>query len=60
MDLDAEEIGNSIVFLASKKVSGINGEILFFVDGGIDALMNTMTLWNSLTAPRSWTPWLTS
>ena len=38
--LDAEEIANSIVFLASKKASGINGVVLF-VDGGIDALMRS-------------------
>ena len=38
--LDAEEIANGIVFLVSKKASGINGEVLF-VDGGIDALMHS-------------------
>lgn len=38
--LDAEEIANAIVFLSSRKASGINGVILF-VDGGIDALMRS-------------------
>lgn len=38
--LDAEEIANGIVFLASKKASGINGTILF-IDGGIDALLRS-------------------
>ncbi|MBS6559916.1 MAG: SDR family oxidoreductase [Clostridiales bacterium] len=38
--LDAEEIANGIVFLASKKASGINGAILF-IDGGIDALLRS-------------------
>lgn len=38
--LDAEEIANSIVFLASRKSSGVNGVVLF-VDGGIDALMRS-------------------
>lgn len=38
--LDAEEIANAIVFLASRKASGINGVVLF-ADGGIDALMRS-------------------
>ena len=37
--LDAEEIANGIVFLASKKASGINGAILFI--DGIDALLRS-------------------
>lgn len=38
--LDAKEIANGIVFLASKKASGING-IILFIDGGIDALLRS-------------------
>lgn len=38
--LSAEEIANAIVFLASRKASGINGAVLF-ADGGIDALMRS-------------------
>lgn len=38
--LDADEIANGIVFLASPLASGINGVILF-IDGGIDALLRS-------------------
>lgn len=38
--LDASEIANGIVFLASPLASGINGVILF-IDGGIDALLRS-------------------
>lgn len=38
--LDPEEIANGILFLASRKASGVNGTVLF-VDGGIDALLRS-------------------
>lgn len=38
--LDAQEIANGIVFLASPLASGINGTVLF-ADGGIDALLRS-------------------
>ena len=38
--LDASEVANGIVFLASPLASGINGVILF-IDGGIDALLRS-------------------
>lgn len=38
--LDAQEIANGIVFLASPLASGVNGSILF-IDGGIDALLRS-------------------
>lgn len=41
--LEAEEIANAIVFLVSRKASGINGAVLF-VDGGIDALLRSEQL----------------
>lgn len=38
--LDADEIADGIVFLASPMASGING-IVLFIDGGIDALLRS-------------------
>ena len=39
--LDAEEIANSIVFLASRKVHVVSTAEILFADGGIDALMHS-------------------
>lgn len=38
--LDAQEIANGIVFLASPLATGINGVVLF-IDGGIDSLLRS-------------------
>lgn len=38
--MDPEEIAEVMIFLVSKKASGINGNVMF-VDGGTDALLNS-------------------
>lgn len=38
--MDAQDIANGIVFLASPQAHGVNG-IILFVDGGTDALLNS-------------------